>query len=142
MTHDEARTYVKKHLKSGRKSRIVVSEQLVRRWWSKLNAAVFYGRLHRPDAIRVDKLRGAWGACEGIVNDKTHARRINITINETFATKKMFLDTLVHEMVHAWEHQHHTSMGHAKRFWIWKNRIKRTVGLDLSSEIRETTYLK
>lgn len=142
MKHEEARTYVKNHLqRSGHKRDIIVSLQLVMRWWNLLNVAVFYGKLHSPSKISIYKIPKAWASCERDGLDYRGNRRTHLKMNETFATKRMFLDVLVHEMVHVWEHQHHTTMGHGKRFRIWARRIKRTTGLDLEIRMADWEYL-
>jgi hypothetical protein len=142
MTHDEARTYVRDHLnRTGNKGPITVTEKLVSRWWNVLNTAVFYDRLLRPIEVKIHKPRSYWGRCTGVEErDNKGFRRVKLDINETFLTKRMFLDVLIHEMVHTWEYQHHTSMGHAIRFFAWKSRIKRTVGLDLEKKTGESDY--
>lgn len=64
-----------------------------------------------------------------------------LEIAHNFATRALFLDVLVHEMVHAWEHKRHRVMGHGKRFALWEKRIKRTVSLNLLEIIDESDYI-
>ena len=135
--HEKKRKFVKDHLaKRGNKS-IEVTERHVRNWWGVLNIAVFYGKLNKPKIVTVRKLKGCWGTADDFkISREEHkrgVRYVNIEIHHEFVSRKMFLDTLVHEMVHAWEYQFHTVMGHGKRFFAWKDRIKRTVSLDLDN---------
>lgn len=143
MTHDEAREHVKDHLyRSGEKKNCAPTKRMIMLWWNILNDAVFYGRLHRPRKIRIDRLRGVWARMEENGFDKNHNPKINLEMNDLFATKRMFLATLIHEMVHAWEYQHHSRTGHGKRFYAWKNRIKRTAGLHLDGAgVCESDYI-
>lgn len=137
MTHTEARAFLKEHVKYRGGEETIVTEQLVRYWWSVLNVAVFYGKLSKPIKVETKQLKGSFGEAE--VNTK-HKGRINIRLQNKFLSKCLFLTVLLHEMVHAWEHQHHTVMGHGKRFYAWKNRIKRTTGLDLDISHDEDDY--
>lgn len=137
MTHEEARTFVKEHIKQRGGKKTDVTERLVRRWWNVLNVAVFYGRLHKPVKVEIKGIRGCFAWAE--TNSKNKGR-VNVRIQRSFLSKHLFLTILLHEMVHAWEHQHHTVMGHGKRFYAWKNRIKWTVGLDLDISHDEDEY--
>lgn len=137
MTHEEARAFVKDHLRNKGHKKVQTSEALVRRWWGVLNVAVFYGRLHKPIKVEIKGIRGCFAWAETVDRKKG---RINVRMQRTFPSKLLFLTILLHEMVHAWEHQHHTVMGHGKRFYAWKNRINWTVGLDLNEEHNEDDY--
>jgi len=138
MTHDEAREYVKGHLQRVGHRKAEVTERMMARWFNVLNTAVFYGRLDKPKKFEARRLRGVWGRCIHRLNGER--RVLCLELNDEFTNRRMFLDVLVHEMVHAWEHQHHTVSGHGKRFMSWKSRIKRTVGLDLLIEACESDY--
>jgi fumarate reductase subunit D len=137
MTHEEARVFVKDHLRNRGEKPIKPTESLVRYWWGVLNAAVFYGRLHKPVKVQIKGIRDSFAWAETNTKNKG---RVNIRIQRSFPSRLLFLTILLHEMVHAWEHQHHTVMGHAKRFFAWKNRIKWTVGLELKESHNEDDY--
>jgi fumarate reductase subunit D len=137
MTHEEAREFVKEHIRYNGDKRVKTTEALVRYWWGALNAAVFYGRLHKPVKVEIKGIRDSYAWAE------TNARkkgRVNVRMQRKFLSKLLFVTILLHEMVHAWEHQHHTVMGHGKRFYAWRNRIKWTVGLDLHESPNEDDY--
>ena len=137
MKHDEARQFLKDHLKrSGNKS-VKTTQHLIRWWWRVLNVAVFYGRLHQPTVIEIKGIHDGYGWADADLKNKGH---VNIRIQKTFISKTFFLTVLLHEMVHAWEHQHHTIMGHGKRFYAWQTRIKRTVGLELDESHDENEF--
>jgi fumarate reductase subunit D len=137
MTHEQARTFVKEHIKYKGDVRVTTTETLVRYWWGVLNVAVFYGKLHKPVKVEIKGIRDSFAWAE--TNNKTKGR-VNVRIQRKFLSKLLFLTILLHEMVHAWEHQHHTVMGHGKRFFAWKNRIKWTIGLDLKESHIEDDY--
>jgi len=144
MTHEEAREFIKQHISQRGNHTPEVTDRLVRYWWGLLNIAVFYGKLKKPKILEIHRMRGCWGSAETASTKrerKNGIKHVHIQMNETFVTRRMFLDILVHEMVHAWEHQYHTVMGHGKRFFAWKNRIKRTVGLGLTKMASEKEYL-
>lgn len=143
MTQTEAREYVKKHLqRAGETQNIIVTPTLVMRWWNVLNVAVFDGKLLRPAQIYISNYRGYWGECIGVPPKKNKPRRTKLKFRDKFATKRMFLAALVHEMVHMWEYQHHTKMGHSKRFFAWKETIQQAVNLELDVQIGHTDYLQ
>lgn len=137
MTHEEARVFVKEHIKYSGGKQTEVTLRLVRYWWRVLNIAVFYGRLHKPVAIEIKGTRGYFAEAQARDDKKG---RVDLRMQDKFLSKHLFLTILVHEMVHAWEQQHHTVMGHGKRFFAWKNRIKWTVGLDLDERHNENDY--
>lgn len=133
MTPDQAREKIRTHIKIYGRRRVVVTQKLITRWWNLLNIAVFYSKIPLPQKIDIRKLRGYFGEC--LVTSKGH--KCSLIIEQDFSTKGLFLDVLVHEMVHCWEGYHHGTMGHSKRFYEWKPRIKRTVGLELENDYIE-----
>ncbi len=137
MTHEEARMFVKDHIKYKGNKPIQTSEHLVRYWWGVLNTSVFYGRLHKPVKVQIKGMRDSLAWAE--TNDKKIGR-VNIRMQRKFSSKLLFVTILLHEMVHAWEHQHHTVMGHGKRFHAWRNRITWTVGLELKETHHDDDY--
>ena len=137
MTHEEARTFVKEHIKYKGDKPVETTESLVRYWWGVLNIAIFYGRLHKPVNVEIKGIRDSFAWAQTNTKNKG---RVNVRMQRTFLSKLLFITILLHEMVHAWEHQHHTVMGHGKRFFAWKNRIKRTVGLELKESHNEDEY--
>lgn len=135
MTHEEARVFVKEHIKYNGGKETVVTDRLVRYWWRVLNIAVFYSRLNKPLGIEIKGTRGYFAEAQ-----PRGDKKVDLRIQDKFLSKHLFLTILVHEMVHTWEAQHHTVMGHGKRFFAWKNRIKWTVGLDLDERHDENDY--
>lgn len=131
MKRDDARSFIKAHIKNRGHQPITVTEQLVRKWWHIINNAVFNGSLKKPLTVTIKKLRKVWAWAQV----SCIKGRINIIISSMFETRKLFLLILVHEMVHAWEVQNHSRMGHGKRFFSWENRIKWTTSLSLEKTL-------
>lgn len=139
MTCHEAREKVRAHLDRVGHKPVVLTEKIIRRWWNVLNVAVFYGKLPQPQRI---KLHSARDHHAQVVCKNEHEAVWELEMAPEYVSRWLFLDVLVHEMVHAWEHMRHRVMGHGKRFVLWRKRIKRTVMLDLMKEISEADYVE
>jgi len=100
-------------------------------WWHLLNVAVFDGILVAPKRIEIRTFRYCLGWCKGL---KRKGKTI-LGISDDCFDRKEFLTVLVHEMVHAYEHQEIGKMSHGKTFYEWKSRIKRNTGLSLNEYI-------
>lgn len=127
-----AQTRIKNHIKRCGKNEVHLTERMVRNWWRTLNTAVFDGVVHEPTSVRLVKHRKefAWA----LSNSNGTVR---ISIQPTFDSRIRFLMVLVHEMVHAWEHQIHGAMSHGPTFKKWSKPIKESTGLKLKSQIME-----
>lgn len=136
MIPQQARTRIRKHLRRRGAEPVQLSTRVVRIWWALLNDAVFYGKLQPPVKVKLIQHRQehAWAIQES-------DGRISISICPIVISRQLFLTVLVHEMVHAWEYQHHSSMGHGKRFFTWKKRIHRTTTLILDKILDENDYI-
>lgn len=97
-----------------------------------MNAAVFYGKLPNPKEIKFIEHKASWAWA---IPDEHGA--VSMSIVPKFKTRRLFLTIVVHEMVHGWEHMHHKRMGHGKRFFEWKYRIRRTTTLRLERLVGE-----
>jgi hypothetical protein len=131
MTKNNARVFLKNHLRRRGDEPVVVTEQLVRKWWHILNAAVFNGHLNKSLSVTTKKLRKVWAWAQ----PSCIKGRLHIIISSEFSNRRLFLSTLIHEMVHAWELQHFGKLGHGKRFFSWESRIKWTTNLSLAKTL-------
>ncbi len=129
----KAQKKVRDHIESRGGEFLVVTPRIVRYWWGVCNIALFNGKIHPPTEIVTKPLEDCYGFIEAI----NHNVRITISSNE--GTRELFLTALVHEMVHQWEHETYGRMGHGKRFYAWRSRIKK-IGLDLELDILEEEY--
>lgn len=137
MTSNQARKFIRSHLQRRGNKPVIVTERMCQYWWRVLNSAIFYSKLHPLSSINVARTRGAFAWTIGLYGSDG---RVSLKIQQTFPSRLMFLTVLVHEMVHAWEYQHCSTMGHGKRFFLWQGRIKRTVGMDLQESLNEEDY--
>lgn len=100
------------------------------RWWNLINKALFDGKLTAPQKITVKAFRNEWGSCYPFADKGC----VHLRINSEFFDRKTFLAVLVHEMVHQWQWTDEQAKGimkHGPTFWLWEERIKKTLGLPL-----------
>ena len=64
-----------------------------------INRNVFNNELKMP-SFRLVYTKAFWGECEGVLNDQTKCK---MKINKSFLSKRLFINTMAHEMVHQWE---------------------------------------
>lgn len=104
---------------------------MVRLWWHAFNNAVFFGKLKPPVKVTFVYMKDAygWAVPKG-------DGRISLILSPKYTSRKLFFATLVHEMVHAWDHMNENEMRHGALFKRWTGRIKRTTGLLLERKIR------
>ncbi len=141
-TPQQAQNLIRRHLQNNSNTPVVLNQRIVQYWWSVLNSAVFDNYLHPPIAIRVINTvkHKYWGECVGEGQDSNGYYRSSLKINNKFITRRMFLDILVHEMVHSWEYQTKQRMSHHVRFKQWKPIINERTTLSLSPKVREDLY--
>jgi hypothetical protein len=131
MTKNEAQETIRDHLDRRGSHSVKVTEHLARYWWRICNVALFNGKLYPPKLILVKPLKD-WGYCQASTNGE-----ITIALDSGIPSRDVFLSTLVHEMVHQWEHETYGRMGHGKRYEQWKQRVSKYIGLDIHSNIEE-----
>ena len=129
----KAQNKVRNHIEFRGGEFLVITPRIVRYWWGICNHALFSGKLHPPTEIVIKALKDCYGFIEA------NERRVRIAISSANITRELFLTALVHEMVHQWEHETYGRMAHGKRFYAWRNRVKK-LGLDLELDIYEPDY--
>lgn len=134
MTSKEALERIRDHLDKRSGHSVVLTERMTKRWWNLCNVALFKNKLYPPHHILVIPDKN-WGYCERGSNSE-----LTIVINSEIQKRGTFLATLIHEMVHQWEIENHGVMGHGKRFFVWKDRIQKQLGLDIHIDIDEEDY--
>lgn len=106
-----------------------------------LNRYVFDNGLDQP-GLRIRKLRGAWGWCLGdYIDSDPVVEYIDLAVR--WPNKRLFVETLVHEMVHQfqWEvlnPERETQglppvMSHGPSFFAWRPAVE-SYGLTLRRE--------
>jgi hypothetical protein len=126
----QARKRIKEHLAKRGDQPVVITRKMVRYWWRLLNLAVFDSTLPSPIRIDIVYMRDVHGWAIPYTTG-----RMGLTLVPKFLSRRMFLSTLVHEMVHAWEHNNKLHMGHGSAFYGWAPQIKRTTSLILERKI-------
>lgn len=134
MTKTEAQEKIRNHLDKRSNHSVVVTERMARYWWNVVNVAIFNKKLYPPQDILIKRFKD-WGYCHALTRDD-----VQIALNEEITTRSLFLATLIHEMVHQWENQTYGQMGHGKRFFTWKSRVEKNIGLDIHVEADEEDY--
>lgn len=130
-----ARERIKQHIERRGRQPVALTEAMVRYWWRLLNVAVFGGKLPQPNSIRLVRHRGEYGWAR-----PRAGTQINLTLQPTFSSRKLFLMVLVHEMVHAWDHYKGDKMSHGHKFMKWAPRILRRTTLELKKELHDDQY--
>lgn len=137
MTRDDARAFIIQHINRRGTEPVVVTTALCKYWWRILNIAVFNDSLHMVREVEVSRTRGVYAWISGIDESQRYTK---MKIQEQFPSRFLFLNVLVHEMVHAWEFHHHRTMGHGKRFHGWQDKIWKYVHLDLQVSFNQKDY--
>lgn len=86
--------------------------------FNNINRNIFSNTLTKPKFIIAENDL-YWGMCN-IEEDNT----ITIYINKDFLSKKLFVFTLAHEMVHQWEWENNGTMSHGPAFFQWRDKLK------------------
>lgn len=84
-----------------------------------INRSVFNDELKMPN-FRLVPSSDFWGECSGDINDNT---KCTIKMNKKFLSKRLFVYTMAHEMVHQWEWLVYEEMSHGKKFFQWRNEL-------------------
>jgi len=87
--------------------------------WSNINRNVFNGELKMP-SFRLVYTKAFWGECQGVIDDQT---KVKMKINKSFLSKRLFINTMAHEMVHQWEWLNNENMTHGPQFFLWRNQL-------------------
>jgi hypothetical protein len=61
-----------------------------------INRNVFNNELKMP-SFRLVYTKAFWGECQGVLGDQT---KVKMKINKSFLSKRLFINTMAHEMVH------------------------------------------
>jgi hypothetical protein len=89
--------------------------------WTNINRNVFNGELKMP-SFRLIYTKAFWGECQGVLDDPTS---VKMKINKSFLSKRLFINTMAHEMVHQWEWLTNENMTHGPQFFLWRNELEK-----------------
>ncbi len=100
--------------------KIKVTERKVQMWFNVINFALFKNELPKFNVVEIVNDTDYYAMCE-CQNDDHY----KLFINESFHSKKMFVEVMIHEMIHLYEYVVHGRMGHGKRFFEWKEQVEK-----------------
>lgn len=101
----------------------------------QINRQVFNNELKMPN-FRLVYSKEFWGECTGVIDDQT---RVVIKMNKSFLSRRLFINTLAHEMVHQWEWLNNENMTHGPEFFQWRNLLNQ-FNIKLSRHYRIKHY--
>ena len=89
--------------------------------FKNINRNVFNNELKMP-SFRLVYTKAFWGECQGVEGDTT---RVKMKINKSFLSKRLFINTMAHEMVHQWEWLNNENMTHGPQFFLWRAQLEK-----------------
>lgn len=101
---------------------IRVTSRMLHKWHREFNADVFGGELGRPVLVFGCTGTDTWGWCTG--TRIVLSERLRDIPNECRAT-------LLHEMVHQWQHERGLDMDHSSTFVQWVARCRDIAKLEI-----------
>ena len=87
--------------------------------WRNINRNVFNNELKMP-SFRLVYTKAFWGECQGVLEDQA---QVKMKINKSFLSKRLFINTMAHEMVHQWEWLVNENMTHGPQFFLWRDQL-------------------
>lgn len=100
-----------------------------------INRQVFNNELKMP-RFRITSTDEFWGMCVGHEDDPGSC---TIYLNNRFLSKRLFVYTMAHEMVHQWEWLTNENMTHGPQFFQWRDQLAK-FGIVLSRRYRIKHY--
>ncbi len=100
-------------------------------WYETYNYSLFDNRLPKFDDIKIKRIHGAIGQ---VVNYdyETKETKYHLEMLPKYSTKRVFLETLVHEMIHLYQMKVREDTGnHNKLFYSFRPKLQ-FLGLELS----------
>lgn len=119
-----------KLVKNGKTGKYQPSINDVVFWYDTLNEHVFDNDLPKLTGIRFCQSKDYWGQIECGRYKRDNTLRSNLILSNDFPSFKDFVEVMAHEMVHIWEYEHYSIMGHGERFFMWESKLKK-LGLRL-----------
>lgn len=97
-----------------------------RQWFDILNEQIFSNKLKPVDKITISSHRGddVYAYYYYYTKDDPKHGQTSISLLKKFKDKKFFVEILVHEMIHHFQHLHDEPAGHGPTFLAWKENLK------------------
>lgn len=115
------------------KTNFLVTDRKIIIWFNIFNRVLFKEKLTRFDQLHIfHTYRPYYGLCK-IDSNK------NISIlkmRSKFKSKGLFLEILIHEMVHLHDYKKYGTIYHGKNFFRWKKKVN-ALGLNLKRSYQE-----
>jgi hypothetical protein len=94
-------------------------------WFKKLNNEIFEGKIKKFRKVTFKKCRYMWAESQSVQLWSNHTPKrpiyyIDLIMKDSYPSKKQFIEILAHELIHAYQYQHHDEMTHGQTFWEWK----------------------
>lgn len=101
-------------------------------WFDHYNTALFGGNLPNFDDIKIKRIHGALGQVVFTQYKTKRPQKFVLEMLPRYETKKMFLETLVHEMIHLYQMKVINDTGnHNKHFFAFRKKLN-FLGLNLT----------
>jgi hypothetical protein len=94
-------------------------------WFHILNEQIFGGMLEPVDKIFLSNHK-MYGDVYALYyyNHKKRNQPSSISVCKTFASEKMFVEILAHEMIHHFQYTYDEPLGHGPTFLAWRENFK------------------
>src|SRR4051812_705114 len=95
-------------------------------WYDNLNEHIFENDLPKLTAVIFRESKDYWGAvaCERYKRGEKRLKA-DLYLSHHFESFKEFVRVMAHEMVHIWEFDNFSVMGHGERFFQWETKLKK-----------------
>lgn len=100
-------------------------------WYDNLNEILFKNELPNLTGVQFCHTKGFWAEAFCERYKKSKKLRAEIKFSYHFESFKDFLEVMAHEMVHIWEFDNFSVMGHGERFFSWEPELRK-LGLNIS----------
>lgn len=99
----------------------------IKKYFKLFNAVIFNSKLPLFNEIQIKNLvrQKCWGQVIVLENLKKGTAINKLEMDTYYETKKDFMDTLVHEMVHHYQFLYYDSGRHNKLFYSFEPKVKK-----------------
>lgn len=111
--------------KAARKNKYFPSLDEARRWHRTINREIFDNQLQSFVEIEIRRRHGCYAEYEGEKTSDGEYYTSMISLNKWFLSKKHFISTIVHEMVHQYQWEHLNELTHGKSFFAWQPKLEK-----------------
>ena len=118
--------------KSSKNKEYVTTYKDIKRYFRVFNKTLFKGRLNSFNDIQIKNIKQASGQCVENLSFRKGTSFFVLEMMRKYESKKEFLNTLAHEMIHLWQQTVKKDTGnHNDLFFSFKGKFKK-IGLELT----------